>query len=64
VQPDINIVEGHIHYSTDFKYQEIEVNDPVPTAHWMKDFKKLLELFTLLLSKKLGHSILAATNYW
>jgi hypothetical protein len=33
-----------IHYSTDFKYQELEVNDPVPTAHWKKKFKKLLEL--------------------
>jgi hypothetical protein len=45
-----------LHYSTDSQYQELEVNDPVPTAHWKKNLEKLLELSTITTSKKLGHS--------
>ena len=52
-----------IYYSADFKYQELEVNDKVPTAHCKKKLKNVLELSTLLLSKTLVHSKLGAIKY-
>jgi hypothetical protein len=52
-----------IYYSADFKDQELEVNDKVPTAHWKKKLKNVLELSTLILSKTLVDSKLGAIKY-
>jgi hypothetical protein len=47
---------GILYYSADFNYQDLKVNDKVPTTRWKKKLNNLLELSTLILSKTLVHS--------